>query len=397
VQRPDTLDRIDIKAVLETFRHEPAWLREQRVLWLDRYQRQGLPRKTDEEWWGTDLRSMGIHRVPALFGAEDSVALEYDAVPLLEAARKHPDLVRPWLMRSYPAESTPSLVNLNAALMKCGALLNVPDGQESEGRAVIRGGSFPRNVVTVGRAGRARFIEEYAGEDEAFCNSVTEVFVGEEAEVDVLTLIRPDGMRKTCHRAVARVAAGGTLRWYIATAGGCFARVDVEAFLDGPEAESYLIGLGVGEGSRTLDHRTVQNHVAGDSVSRIHFGTLLKGASSSIYRGMIRMEEGALRSDAYQKNDNLMLEAGPMAKAIPKLEILTDDVKCSHGSTVGRLSDEDLFYLASRGIDQSEARLLIADGFIRKQLLGAGEWTPLAGRMHAYLRKEVLGLDHGEE
>jgi len=150
------------------------------------------------------------------------------------------------------------------------------------------------------------------------------------------------------------------------------------------------------EGSSALDQRTVQHHQAPDTRSRIHFGTLLAGRASSVYRGMIRMDQGAIRSDAYQKNDNLILEPGPRARAIPKLEILADDVKCSHGSTVGRLSREDLFYMASRGIRPPEVRLLIADGFIRSRVLAAGGCGPLVERLQDFLRERVLRIREDE-
>ena len=96
------------------------------------------------------------------------------------------------------------------------------------------------------------------------------------SRMDILVALNED--------AVAHVAEGGVLKWYVGTAGGEYVRVDVDAFLDGPGAESYIVGVGVGNGRRFLDHRTVQHHVKGDSQSRIHFGTLLMEESNSIYR-----------------------------------------------------------------------------------------------------------------
>ncbi|MHC4942763.1 MAG: SufB/SufD family protein [Planctomycetota bacterium] len=421
-----TLQELDIKAVLNASSSmaEPAWLAELRACWFDLYRKASLPGPWHEEWRGTDLRARGFLSLPVHFpatGEQRTVLMPPQAdqgsrsasseIPLFirldDAVRSHPDRLRPWLMRSYAQETTPPLVLLNAALMTSGVLLHVPEGLciRGEHRAVLCPApqedlTFPHNVIVAEKNARASFIEEYVSSlsgQGTFSCSVTEIFVGPGAEVDVLTLIRPDRGFRTCHRAVATVEAGGKLRWFIGTAGGDFARVDVEAALKGPEAESHILGIGVGEDHRIIDHRTVQHHVVGDTKSRIHFGTLLKGRSESLYRGMIRMDHAAFRSDAYQKNDNLMLEPGPRAQAIPKLEILTDDVKCSHGSTVGRLRDEDLFYMASRGISREAARSLIADGFIRRQLAGAGDSHPLAERLHAYLRKRVLGLADPDE
>jgi Fe-S cluster assembly protein SufD len=322
---------------------------------------------------------------------------------LLDAAAEDSGSVRPYLFSAYGEEDAPALAALNGGLVQDGAFLHVPRGFESADpyrvriRTALREGMIlPRNVVAVEEAGRATFVEEYSsrgGRGPVFANSVTEVRVGRGASLDILTLIHWDDAVSCCHRAVARIAEGGRLRWYLGTVGGALVRVDVETYLEGPGAESYIVGIGVGDGRRHLDHRTVQDHRVGDTRSRIHFGTLLKGASRSIYRGLIRMEEEALRSDAYQKNDNLMLESGPEATAIPMLEILTDDVKCSHGSTVGRIGGDEIFYLKSRGIPEEAARNLIAGGFIRRQLECAGKWNPLTEELHGILKEHALGLE----
>lgn len=403
--------------MLSRIRGEAEWLRDLRCTWLERYLRQGLPGSWEEEWRGTNLRGMGLEHLPLSFPESSAAARQVrlfgsDAcgiggrlnavfARLNEQARRRQVLLWSYLMRSYPEARTPALVAMNGAMMTNGVLFCLPAGSKTPevNRAVFRAGPgqkafFPHNVVALGEESEALFIEEYAsakGRGPRFCNGVTEVFVGRGARLEILTQLQWDDDVSACHRAVAHVADGGELIWYVGTAGGDYVRVDVDVFLDGPGAKSHIVGVGLGKGGRFLDHRTVQHHVRGDTKSRIHFGTLLAEESRSIYRGLIRMDEGAVRSDAYQKNDNLMLEPGPRAQAIPMLEILTDDVKCSHGSTVGRLRDEDIFYLTSRGIPYDRARALIADGFIRRQLASAGPWGPLAERLHGMLSEAVGG------
>ena len=301
------------------------------------------------------------------------------------------------------AKAETSMVALNGALMRDGALLHIhQDHQDEEVRKIVfhpnsfERAFFPHNLIVLRERSSAAFVEEYLSPEKGgpiFSDSVTEVFVEKNAQVDLLTLIRWNSDTVCCHRAVAHVAEGGTLRWYIGTLGGGLSRIDVEVSLDGPDADSHIVGIGIGEGNRHLDHRTVQHHAAGDTKSRIQFGMLLWGKSTSIYRGMIRMESEAIRSDAYQKNDNLILEAGPEAKAIPKLEILTDEVKCSHGSTVGRIRADDLFYLTSRGIPESRAKALIAEGFIRRILSGAGDDNRLAEELQGVLVTKIRELE----
>lgn len=398
---------------------EPRWLENRRTRLFRHYRDTGLPGEWEEEWRGTNLRGTGILDLPDSIpdAMESAIRMRGETVPeqwskgesslifsdLLESARKAPDLLRPFLFKAYDRNDQPSLVALNGALTRDGALLHVPENfEDREIRRITFSPdsaemtSCPHNLIVLREGSRAAFVEEYlssGGNGTTFSNSVTEVFVATGAQVDLMTLIRESGDTVCSHRAVAHVAEGSVLRWYIGTMGGALSRIDAEVYLEGPGAESHIAGIGIGEGDRQMDHRTVQHHAAGDTRSRIQFGTLLWGNSTSIYRGLIRMESGAIGSDAYQKNDNLVLETGPGAKTIPKLEILTDEVKCSHGSTVGRIRAEDLFYMTSRGIRENRAKALIAEGFIRRTLSDAEDDNRLAGELQEALVTRIRELE----
>lgn len=422
-QRP-LVSRIDADLLLSASRRggEPSWLTERRAQSLERFNRLGLPSLFQEEWRGTNLRSRGIANLPVALpsatgssGRSPVVLLEADSLigtsgrnwpvytHLEQALSENPALVERFLNRSYEPDNIPSLVAQNAALTGPGAFFHVPAASAVEQvlGATIRPDPqmptlFPHNVVALEEGSRAAFFEDFTSDRRSagstFANGVTEVFVGPHAHLDILTIIRWDDALTANHHCVAHVAEGGTLKWHIGTLGGGMVRCDIDVFMDGPHAESHIIGVGLGHGTQHLDHRTVQNHVAIDTRSRINFGTLLWGRSHSIYRGLINMELGALRSDAYQKNDNLIMQNGAKAQAIPMLEISTDDVKCSHGSTVGRLRDEDIFYLTSRGIPRLEAQSLIADGFIRRVLSSAGDSSPLAEKLHRILAAKAFDM-----
>jgi Fe-S cluster assembly protein SufD len=399
---------------------EPHWLLKMRAVFLRRFRETGLPAPFEEDWRGTDLRDFGLDRSTVIrAGVGPSARLaasathlspsptqcsgpgELTMLPLGEAVRRKPDLLQGNLFAGFDPETAPPLAALNAACLSGGAFFHLPRDAEMPGTARAAwqpsGGEaahFPHNLVVLEGGSRGSLVESFSGpgsDDRAgVCCSVTEVVVGPGAQLDILTLIDQDQAAGTCHSAVARVAAGGRLRWYLGSTGGRMVRADIEVTLAGPGAESRIVGIGVGRGRRHLDHRTVQRHAAPDTRSTIVFGTLLRGRSSSIYRGLIGMDQGALRGDAYQKNDNLLLERGPTAQAIPKLEILTDDVKCSHGSTVGRLSEEELFYATARGIPRSRARDLVAEGFIRRVLTGGGEWNTLTEELFGKVRGAVI-------
>jgi len=412
---------------------EPGWLGQMRALMFDRFRDRGLPGEFDEQWRGTDLRSMGLLDLPIRFsyGDQNASPIVLDGIDaagsrsgplpwvatLSDSVRSFPELVRSYLFGAYTLDATPSLVALNNACLTDGAFVHLPAGHRSTRPLGV---SFqpdrlsqlacPHNVVVAAEGSRGGVIEEFRshqpadaveGESRIFANAVTEVFVAPGARLDMLTLIDWDDTIRSCHRAVAHVADGGRLRWALGTAGGRMVRVDMEVSLDGPGAESHIVGLGLGTKGRHIDHRTVQHHSCAETTSRINFGTLLTGDSKSIYRGMIRMEPGAFKADAYQKNDNLILGEGPRAQAIPMLEILADDVKCSHGSTVGRLRDEDIFYMTSRGIPEIEARDLIAEGFIRRLLAAGGKESELTQRLFTMLterfRRDAAARTESEE
>ncbi len=399
---------------------EPHWLLKQRAAFLRRFRDVGLPAPFEEDWRGTDLREFGLERSTLIrVGAGPSARLAASEIhlspsptqcsrpgaltmlPLGEAVRRKPDLLKANLFSGFDPETAPALAALNAACLSGGAFFHLPREVEMEGTARVAwqpsadaATHFPHNLVVLEEGSRGSLVESFSGpwasDGGGSCCSVTEVLVGPGAQLDILTLIDQDGEVGTCHTAVARVAAGGRLRWYLGSIGGRMVRADMEVTLAGREAESRIIGVGVGRGRRHLDHRTVQRHAAPDTRSTIVFGTLLRGRSSSIYRGLIGMDHNAQRGDAYQKNDNLLLERGPTAQAIPKLEILTDDVKCSHGSTVGRLSEEEMFYATARGIPRWRARDLVAEGFVRRVVSGGGDWNPLAEELFHAVRGAVI-------
>ncbi|HZN59563.1 MAG TPA: SufD family Fe-S cluster assembly protein, partial [Planctomycetota bacterium] len=149
-------------------------------------------------------------------------------------------------------------------------------------------------------------------------------------------------------------------------------------------------GFLLGEGKQHFDHHTVHDHRAGKTRSNLDFKVVLKDRSRSAYTGLIRIEPGCPDSEAYQENRNLLLNDGARAESIPELEILTDEVKCTHGATMGTLDAQHLFYLMSRGIDRAEAIRLIVGGFIEPTLSRLDE--DLSARLRRHVEESVKDL-----
>lgn len=165
------------------------------------------------------------------------------------------------------------------------------------------------------------------------------------------------------YRAHTQLAENAHLDWGVFTTGSIWHAAKMTIDLQGAGAESTTYGLFCGAGARTAEHRTVQNHSCPRAKSDLVFKSLLAGKSHSVYQGMIRVEKAAQRTDAYQASRNLILSPTAHAETIPRLEILADDVRCSHGATVGTVDVNMLFYLMTRGLSRAQALAMAAEGF----------------------------------
>jgi Fe-S cluster assembly protein SufD len=160
-----------------------------------------------------------------------------------------------------------------------------------------------------------------------------------------------------------RVERDGSLDWIIGAIGSKLTKNFSELDLAGEGATGRMSGFYFTDGTQHLDHDTQQNHLAPHTTSDLLFKGALKGKSRSVWQGMIYVAKGAEKTDGYQANRNIVLEEGARADSIPGLEILADDVRCTHGATVGKLEEEPIFYLKSRGIPRKDAERLVVEGF----------------------------------
>jgi len=292
--------------------------------------------------------------------------------PIAEAARLHPALVERYLGATVRPEESRFTV-LNAALRTGGAFLHVPKGVRVErpirivvSRQTSRLAQFPHIVVALEEGAEATVIEEYVSAGEpgiGVCVGVTELTVGDGATLHFATFQRWGG--NVYHFGTERVRVGRDARfhWTVTELGGKLRKADFEMFLEGEGAEAKLSGCYFGSETQHFDFHTYQNHRVGHGVSDLLFKGALRGRARAIYQGLIKIHPGAQRSDAYQANRNLILSNKARADSIPSLEIQANDVRCTHGATVGQVDDEQIFYLMSRGLDRHDAELLVIGGF----------------------------------
>jgi Fe-S cluster assembly protein SufD len=263
---------------------------------------------------------------------------------------------------------------LNTAFVEDGALLHIARGALVEqpvlllfvtaagGRAVV---SHPRVLVLAERESQASVIELYAslGDSPHFTNAVTEAAVEEGAILEHYRIQMEAPSAYHVATAQFHQERSSTMLSHNVSFGGSIARNDITAVLDGEGAECTLNGLYLAGGNQHVDNHTTLDHARPHCASREYYKGILDGKSTGVFNGKIIVREDAQKTDAIQSNKNLLLSADAVVNTKPQLEIWADDVRCTHGATVGQLDLEAIFYLRSRGISREAARELLTYAF----------------------------------
>jgi Fe-S cluster assembly protein SufD len=357
---------------------------------LAAYERLPIPDTTEEHWRFTDLGGFDPRDIPVTgsdpMSRVDSM-LDLDVAGLATVTAEGIEIERaPEGITFAPLpeghERLYSLVGWdekfaahNAAMWKHGLLVVVPKGIVLEKplyvRIAVTGQTFWRLVVVAEEGARASLIEEYASpsaDTSAYSNAVTELFVEPGAKLEYVSL--QDLSRETWHFAShhARVERDAELDWVAGGFGSKKGKTRIQNDLNGRGATSRVTGAYFADGEQHLDYDTFQEHIAPDCTSDFAFKGALRDHATAVWRGMIRVEKDAQKTNAYQECRNLMLSPTTHAVPIPGLEILANDVRCTHGATVGRVDREQLFYLMTRGLPRPEAERLIVRGFFQDVL-----------------------------
>jgi Fe-S cluster assembly protein SufD len=226
---------------------------------------------------------------------------------------------------------------------------------------------FSRVLVVLEKGASLTYVHETASPTEpegaAVHAGIVEVLVGEEAQLTFVELQNWGEHVWNITHERAQVERNGRLNWIFGAVGSHLTKNFSELTLAGEGAEGRMSGFYFADGVQHLDHDTQQNHMAPHTTSDLLFKGALVGRSRSVWQGMIYVAPGAQKTDGYQANRNLILSKQARADSIPGLEILADDVRCTHGATVGQLEEEPVFYLMSRGLPRRMAERLVVDGF----------------------------------
>ncbi|HXJ64333.1 MAG TPA: Fe-S cluster assembly protein SufD [Actinomycetota bacterium] len=357
-----------------------------------RYREFPLPDTTQEAWRFTDLKGFD----PDAFGSNGHsprsaavTMLDIDVSGLAHVSEDGIEIERaPDGIIFEPLSEHERLGTLvgaddkftahNAASWQHGLLVRVPKGVELEQPLYVRivnssadGSLFWRLLVVAEEGSRFSLIEEYASASPdlaAYSNAAVELFVEQGAKLEYVSL--QNLSRGTWHFAThhARVERDAELDWVAGGFGSRKGKTRIQNDLAGQGATSRVTGAYFADGEQHLDYDTFQEHIAPHTTSDFAFKGALRDQATTVWRGMIRVEQEAQKTNAYQENRNLLLSKNAHADSIPGLEILANDVRCTHGATLGQVDREQLFYLMSRGLSRSEAERLIVRGFFQDVL-----------------------------
>ncbi len=411
--------------------NEPEWMLDLRLEAWEIFASLPMPTTRDEAWRRTDIRrfkldSFGISlngngatgaNVPDHLAAQltddaaggilvevNGLVEEYSLSDELRsqgvifcdmhtAVREHGDLVRKYFMTEAVRADEGKFAALHAAFWRGGVFLYVPPNVTAVAPLhsalwATSGRTFTHTLVVLDTNSEATFIDEYAspakGEGQALHNGAIELIVRDGASLHYASLQDFGTNVWQFNHECGRVGRDGKLDWITSVMGTRLTKAFQTSELDAPGAWARMSGIFFTNGRQHIDLDTLQNHNAADTTSDLLYKGALKDGSRSVWQGMIKALPGSQRIDGFQANRNLMLDRTARADSIPGLEIQADDVRCTHASTVGKLDEEEIFYLMSRGIPRADAIRMVIQGFfdpVMQRIPFEGVRTQIFGRI----------------
>jgi Fe-S cluster assembly protein SufD len=422
-------------------RNEPDWMRQKRFGAWRAYQALPMPVRTDEEWRRTDLSRLRLGEVsPFAEGAEaphtlvpstehaESYAgvlglhngrrVEYRLsddlrrqgvifTDMATAVRDHAELVRPYFMTEVVPAADSKFAALHGAFWETGVFLYIPKGivVEQPLRAILSAGlsgasSLTHTLIVLDENSQAIYAEDFVSAEakpQGFSTRVVEIILKQQANLRYVGSQRWGRNVYDFHTERAFLGQESQLTLQTIELGSGLSKGRVEAILKGSGASAKLLGLYIEDGSQHLDRYTLQDHQGPAGTSDLLFKGVLSQKSRSVFSGLIRVHPNARQTAAYQQNRNLLLSRTARADSIPNLEIGCNDILgCTHGATVGKVDEEQLFYLMCRGLTRTAATRLIVEGFVAP-ILDQIPIEALREALRAEVQERVSAVEIAEE
>ncbi|MGJ8638912.1 MAG: Fe-S cluster assembly protein SufD [Opitutaceae bacterium] len=412
---------------------EPSWLAERRSAGLEQFKALAMPTARDEMWRfasvgrlsidGFDTAESPSEKTLAKLTARSNLVSEREGLsvyvddtqasfegispelaakgviylPIAEAVASHPELMEQYFLKESTELGSEKFFGLHAASVKAGSVLFVPKGVEIEKPFVNyywtsgeKAAVFPHTLVIAEANAKASVVDIFFSEteeNEALNVSVSNIHAG--AGANVFRKIVQDWNEKTVSFQLDTTVADrdAQVKNVAVNIGAERARFENQTRIEGPGADVKMYSLTVAEENQEFDQRTFQTHNAGNAVSDLLYKNALLDNARTIFSGLIKVAEGAQQTDAYQTNRNLLLDPTAEANALPGLEILANDVRCSHGATTGNVDKDELFYMMARGISKRVAMQLMVFGFF-EEVIEKVESDELAENLRELIRNK---------
>lgn len=385
----------------------PAWLAPVRRAAIERFAELGFPTRKSEAWKYTSVSAIakasldpeppardGVSRedICALLGSEspqewfvfedgrfapelssdDTLPKSVEAGGLADALDVYPELIRPLLDREDSLNRP--FAALNGAFQRDGAFVRVAAGAAPERPIQLLFVASPgaagrvanlRNIIQIDRSAKAAVMLRYESccKDVYWTNAMTQVLLEGDAELDLVTVQSESDTAYHFSSLDVRQERDSRFRSHHISLGGALARSEIYARLDAPGVDCALNGLFLVDGEQHVDNQTTVDHASPNGTSRELYKGILGGRSRGVFNGSVLVRADAQKTNAQQFNPNLLISDGAQINSKPTLEISADDVKCTHGSTVGRLDEDALFYLRTRGLNERLARQMMTVAF----------------------------------
>lgn len=409
------------------------WLPVVRRSALDRFQALGFPTPKLEDWHFTSVASIAEsdfrtllaasgdvraeHLTPFLMGQEWPLAVfvngrfsvelsrlegldtKVSVMPLARAWESMPELLETHLSKVASFEDR-TFTALNTAFMYDGAVIHAPADTVAAAPIhllfisdsnVAKSVAHPRNLIVVDRHAKLSVIESYVSLGDAgyFTNGVTEIVLGDGAHLEHYKLQRESLCAYHIGTTEVRQARDSRFVSFSFATGAALSRTNIYTSLAGEGSSAELNGLYIVDGTQHVDHQTSIEHVSPNCSSHEVYKGILDGSSHGVFNGKVYVHPEAQKTDGKQSNNNLLLSDRARIDTKPQLEIFADDVKCTHGATVGRLDNTAMFYLRSRGIPEKEARSLLTYAFAA-DVLQRIELEPLREALEGMVRERIV-------
>lgn len=419
--------------------NEPAWLNQRRQSGLDQFKQRPMPTAKDENWRFASVGRLSIDgyepvtvpapgKLEALAARSDLVSERAGSIvyvddcparfepvseelaaqgviylPLQDALARHPDLLEKYFLKETTGIGSEKFLGLHASLVRAGSVLIIPKGVEIQSPFVNyywtseeRSAVFPHTLVIAGDNSKVAVVDVFfsdTAENEALCVAASNIHGGNGAKI-FRKVVQDWNEKTTSFQLDTTVANRDTdIKNLAVNIGAGRARFENQVRIEGAGAHVKMYSLTVAEETQEFDQRTLQIHNAPSAVSDLLYKNALLDNSRTIFSGLIKVAEGAQQTDAFQTNRNLLLDPTAEANALPGLEILANDVKCSHGATTGNLPDDELFYMLSRGIPKRVAMQLMVFGFF-EEVIEKVESEELAENLRALIRNKFAAKIH---